>query len=148
MLTHKDYCDYDICVALKELGYNQYTSLMSYAGKGGVRLWDFDGEPHYKEGELIALSDMFDIPRDGNEVAAPSLYEAQKWLREEKHMDVNAFYDNIDAAWRFYILEIDSPDLSGTYAYKDIAFEFASWVSPQFKLYLIKEFESFKIIND
>lgn len=28
----------------------------------------------------------------------------------------------------------------GTYAYKDIAFEFASWVSPQFKLYFIKEF--------
>lgn len=32
----------------------------------------------------------------------------------------------------------------GTYAYKDIAFEFASWVSPQFKLYLIKEFERLK----
>ena len=47
------------------------------------------------------------------------LYEAQKWLREEKNMDVNAFYDNKDATWRFYILEIDSPDLSGTYAYKD-----------------------------
>lgn len=32
----------------------------------------------------------------------------------------------------------------GTYAYKDIAFEFASWVSPQFKLYLIKEFDRLK----
>ena len=32
----------------------------------------------------------------------------------------------------------------GTCAYKDIAFEFASWVSPQFKLYLIKEFERLK----
>lgn len=32
----------------------------------------------------------------------------------------------------------------GTYAYKDIAFEFASQVSPQFKLYLIKEFERLK----
>ena len=30
----------------------------------------------------------------------------------------------------------------GTYAYKDIAFEFASWVSPQFKLYLIRELKS------
>lgn len=35
----------------------------------------------------------------------------------------------------------------GTYAYKDIAFEFASWVSPQFKLYLIKEFERLKKKN-
>ena len=89
MLTNKDYCNYDTCVALKELGYNQYTSLRSYAGEGGVRLWDFDGEPKYKEGELIALSDMYDIPMDGNEVAAPSLYEAQKWLREEKQIDIS-----------------------------------------------------------
>ena len=32
----------------------------------------------------------------------------------------------------------------GTYAYKDIAFEFASAISPVFKLYLIKEFERLK----
>ena len=32
----------------------------------------------------------------------------------------------------------------GTYAHKDIAFEFASWVSPQFKLYLIQEFDRLK----
>ena len=32
----------------------------------------------------------------------------------------------------------------GTYAHKDIAFEFAAWVSPQFKLYLIQEFERLK----
>jgi len=32
----------------------------------------------------------------------------------------------------------------GTYAHKDIAFEFASWVSPQFKLFLLKEFQRLK----
>lgn len=32
----------------------------------------------------------------------------------------------------------------GTYAHKDIAFEFASWVSVEFKLYLIKEFQHLK----
>ncbi|MFW8601600.1 KilA-N domain-containing protein [Desulfobacterota bacterium M19] len=32
----------------------------------------------------------------------------------------------------------------GTYAHKDIAFEFASWVSPEFKIYLIKEFQRLK----
>lgn len=31
-----------------------------------------------------------------------------------------------------------------TYAHKDIAFEFASWISPKFKLYLIKEFQRLK----
>jgi hypothetical protein len=32
----------------------------------------------------------------------------------------------------------------GTFAHKDIAFEFASWVSSEFKLYLIKEFQRLK----
>ncbi len=33
---------------------------------------------------------------------------------------------------------------SGTFAHRDIAFEFASWVSAEFKLYLIKEFQRLK----
>ncbi len=32
----------------------------------------------------------------------------------------------------------------GTYAHKDLAFEFGSWLSPEFKLYLIKEFQRLK----
>ena len=87
MLTDKDYCDYDTCVALKELG-------------------------------CIIVSSWF-FNKDGVRIPRTHLYDAQKWLREEKKIEVNAFYDNTDAAWRFYILEMDSPDLSGTYAYND-----------------------------
>jgi hypothetical protein len=36
---------------------------------------------------------------------------------------------------------------SGTFAHKDIAFEFASWLSPEFKLYIIKEFERLKQVE-
>ncbi len=32
----------------------------------------------------------------------------------------------------------------GTFAHKDIAFEFATWISPQFKLYLLREFQNLK----
>lgn len=32
----------------------------------------------------------------------------------------------------------------GTYAHKDIAFEFAMWISPQFKIYMVKEFQRLK----
>jgi len=32
----------------------------------------------------------------------------------------------------------------GTYAHKDIAFEFSMWISPEFKVYLIKEFQRLK----
>jgi hypothetical protein len=33
---------------------------------------------------------------------------------------------------------------AGTYAHRDIAFEFGAWLSPEFKLYLIKEFQRLK----
>jgi hypothetical protein len=35
----------------------------------------------------------------------------------------------------------------GTYAHRDIAFEFGSWISPSFKLYLIKEYQRLKEIE-
>jgi len=35
----------------------------------------------------------------------------------------------------------------GTYAQKDIAFEFGMWISPAFKLYLIKDYERLKTIE-
>ena len=41
-------------------------------------------------------------------------------------------------------ISIKKGKYAGTYAHKDIAFEFASWISPEFKLYLIKEFERLK----
>ena len=94
MLTEKDYCDYETCVALKELGFNQYATLRTYAGKGGVWLGELPNpEPDYKEGDLIALRHAYGIPIDGIEIAAPSLYEAQKWLREEKQIVVLVGFD-------------------------------------------------------
>lgn len=33
---------------------------------------------------------------------------------------------------------------AATYAYKDIAFEFASWISPEFKLYIIEDYQRLK----
>lgn len=36
---------------------------------------------------------------------------------------------------------------SGTFAHKDIAFKFASWISPEFELYLIKEFQRLKEVE-
>ena len=32
----------------------------------------------------------------------------------------------------------------GTYAHKDIAFEFAMWISPEFKIYMVKDFQRLK----
>ena len=65
MLTEKDYCDYDTCVALEEVGMLLKTQIVrSYAKEG------------------IQTSKIY--PN------RPSLYEAQKWLREEKKIEVLA----------------------------------------------------------
>ena len=62
MLTEKDYCDYDTCVALEELGYPRY---------------------HYDNGgELDKILRMV------------TLYNAQKFLREEKGIIVDVFVDD------------------------------------------------------
>ena len=67
MLTEKDYCDYDTCVALKELGY---PVIMAY----------------------------------GNPSIEIHLYEAQKWLREEKCIDIQIMISDYNLRW--YYVEI------------------------------------------
>ncbi len=56
------------------------------------------------------------------------------FLSAKKWMDLTRGRGLIASAGRY----------GGTYAHKDIAFEFGSWLSPEFKLYLIKEFQRLK----
>jgi hypothetical protein len=64
-----------------------------------------------------------------NEAGRNSFYlSAKKWI------DLTQATGLIASAGRY----------GGTYAHKDIAFEFGSWLSPEFKLYLIKEFQRLK----
>ena len=50
----------------------------------------------------------------------------------------------MDQSNKCYRLYVKRGKYGGTYAHKDIAFEFASVISPAFKLYLIKEFQRLK----
>ena len=49
----------------------------------------------------------------------------QKWIKETNAVGIVSKSGRYDG---------------GTFAHPDIAFEFASWLSPEFKLYLIKEY--------
>ena len=75
MLTEKDYCDYDTCVALKELGFNGFSQgTYDISGKLTFRTAWLDN----RRAEFLGLN-----------VIAPHLYDAQKWLREKKiYIDV------------------------------------------------------------
>ncbi len=64
-----------------------------------------------------------------NEAGKHSFYMSpQRWIKETNAIGIIS----------------KSGNNGGTFAHSDIAFEFASWLSPEFKLYLIQEFERLK----
>ena len=105
MLTEKDYCDYETCVTLKELGYNRG----AYAYYFPNHKEDLIFNTHQMRGCSIneMLKGYNTYPKDvmGHElIDAPTMWEAQKWLREEKKIEVNATYDNVvELHWHWYM---------------------------------------------
>ena len=82
MLTEKDYCDYDTCVALKELGY---VGSSRYYYTQRDRKFHYDA---YNKFYTVRTADAMGY------VLAIHLYDAQKWLREELNIIVEVFVDD------------------------------------------------------
>lgn len=98
----KDYCDYDTCVALKELGY---------VGSSRYYYTQRDHKFHYdayNKFYTVRTADAMGY------VLAVHLYDAQKFLREEKKILVNI---DIDYNWYYGIYFSEgntySPQFSG-----------------------------------
>jgi len=84
-------------------------------------LWEKFNNPDFKLVEF----DQFKNEAGGNAfVLSP-----QKWIESTKSIGITS----------------KSGRYGGTFAHKDIAFEFASWVSPEFKLYIIKDYQRLKL---
>ena len=91
MLTEKDYCDYDTCVTLKELGFSEPT-LAYYHGflpSKPLLYLIIDEDCMPEDGvnvfDLLSNSNKY---KDSKNIDAPTLWEAQKWLREEKGIHI------------------------------------------------------------
>jgi hypothetical protein len=125
---------------------------------------------HNKE-EYISLTDMAKY-RDSERTN----YIIQNWMRTRNTIEFLGLWENLNNP-NFNSIEFDafrieagsnsfaltpkkwiestnavgiiskSGRYGGTYAHKDIAFEFASWISPTFKLYLITEYQRLKEIE-
>ena len=91
MLNSKDYCDYDTCVALKELGYDGSPWECSCFGA------------YYLNGEDIFYDRLFNSELGEDEYLKVPLYLAQKWLREEKKLYVEV---TIVVSGKNYMFEI------------------------------------------
>ena len=94
MLTEKDYCDYESSVALKELGYVGICDAY----------YELTGNEDYNRDsfELLYTRD-FIHPDDIDRVAAPLLYQAQKWMREEK--DMNVYVKAFNGEGWYYVIQ-------------------------------------------
>lgn len=88
MLKEKDFCDYETCVALKELGYKVPTS--TYYMPNNNQLI-FVSNPFRGGCVIDCFYSHNSLPKDvmgANYIDAPTLYDTQKWLREEKKIEV------------------------------------------------------------
>lgn len=84
-------------------------------------LWETINNPNFNQIEFNAIMGMSGLNR--------FTISAKQWIEKTNAKGISA------QAGRY----------GGTYAHKDIAFEFGSWISPAFKLYLIKEYQNMSI---
>ena len=90
--------------------------VISYLG-----LWESINNNNFKGGEFATFK---------NDAGSNRFkMSPQKWIRETNAIGIISKSGRYDG---------------GTYAHPDIAFEFASWLSPEFKLYVIQEFQRLK----
>ena len=84
-------------------------------------LWESIHNENFKGGEFYTFK---------NEAGSNKFkMSPQKWIRETNSIGIISKSGRYDG---------------GTFAHPDIAFEFASWLSPEFKLYVIQEFQRLK----
>lgn len=86
-----------------------------------LALWEELNNPNFK---------LVEIDQFKNEAGSNSfVLSPQKWIKSTNAIGI------ISKSGRYG---------GGTYAHSDIAFEFASWLSPEFKLYVIKDYQRLK----
>jgi hypothetical protein len=83
-------------------------------------IWETVHNPHFNSGEFATIKSQ----------AGLNSYKlsVKEWVEQTGAIGLRA------SAGRY----------GGTFAHRDIAFEFGMWISPEFKIYLIKEFQRLK----
>lgn len=98
-MIREEICTYEVCKLAKEKGFNWVC-------------------PHYfrlNDKDLFMIFPSEDWSDIGERINAPTQSLLQRWLREEKRIEVNAFWDNADNIWFGYAQEMDVPDLAGSF---------------------------------
>lgn len=123
----------------------------SKTGDDFISLTDMARYKDYKEGIVISnwLTTKYTIQFMGawEQVHNPN-FNVMEFHNIRNEVGTNGFIVSA-SMWinktRAMGLRSSAGRYGGTYAHKDIAFEFGTWLSPEFKLYLIKEFQRLKL---
>ena len=108
MLTDKDYCDYETCVALKELEYKVPTS--AYYITNDTTLY-FVSNPFrggYATDCFYSHNSLRESVVTSNYIDAPTMWEVQKWLREVRNLYIEITY--YPACWTGKIYDLKEGD--------------------------------------
>lgn len=93
---NEDFVSYELAVKLKACGFDEPC----------IAQWacEPDGKPMLVGSTAFVFSNA---ELKGRDVTAPLLYQAQKWLREKKHLSVEP-YTNIVANFNYNIVDLES----------------------------------------
>lgn len=96
-------CKFEIAKKLKEKGFPQHIAEDAY-------IIDNDGEDEYQIGDRLPIPL---IPDYMDDIAAPTISQVLKWLREEHHIH----FEVVGAAYGYNLIISDTPDEGGTDRY-------------------------------
>ena len=96
----EDFVSFEIAKKLKEKGYPQHIAEDAY-------IIDNYGEEKYNIGDRLPIQYVPDYMAD---VAAPTISQVLKWLREEKEFMVFPVYSTNTSRWYCSIVNADSLD--------------------------------------
>ena len=89
----------------------------------GVDIWEQIHNPNFNYGEFAIIKNKSGVRR--------FKISTKQWVEKTNAIGLKA----------------QTGRYGGTYAHRDIAFEFGAWINPTFKLYLIKEYQRLKEIE-
>ena len=104
-MIHEEICTYEVAKLAKEKGFPQHIGNDAYIVEN-----EYDDEY-----EVECCYPIQFIPDYLPIITAPTQGLLQRWFREEKRIEVNAFWDNTDNMWLGYAQEMDAPDLVGSF---------------------------------
>lgn len=141
MLNEKDYCNYETCVALKELGYN-CSSDYTYVNNYRVRDEIYEKHPGLSDDGYLDLIDEYGGPYKRDEVfgnyleplktwsrnsmldepfevcSCIHLYDAQKWFRKEFKILIVPRYRELMEMWDCIIYDENKINIYATSTFK------------------------------